>query len=889
MKLKTETKSEYIRRQNKRCLSFVFVFVLLSFGVFAQNQSMQFNQSSLSDALLLVSQTYKVDLAFDQQGLDKVNVSGSFSFHSVEELLTKLLAGSGYTFEKRYGNFLIIPIQPTSAKAAALPYTHLIGTVSDRETGEKLPYASIYFPDDKTFLSTTENGSFNFRKPASQRIHVILTYIGYRSIDSVLVINDTIRHCSFRMTRRPQVLNTVDVKKSKLKMIDSNNEAGHVTVNPVGFTNLPNFGENDVFRTIQLLPGIAYSEGSSKLNIRGSSDDQNLVLFDGFTLYNTDHFFGTFSSINPNVVKDIQVFKGGFDSRYGERLSGIIDIAGKSGNKNNAVYYGGINLVSGNLTAEVPVSKKLTLLAAGRRSYSDIYSTFLMDKLFKQQEGQAQLNGDPNKTVIQPSYFFYDLNTKLTYTPNDNEKLSISFLSGKDFLKSDNQGDLFRINTNTKDENQWGNDGLSLSWMKQWNGELFTSLQIGNSGYYNKYTNNTQVRPHKTGNQQNADTLVVFETFEHNQLRDRSLNLRNNWTASQKTSADFGLQLKNNWYSYYKNAENDQFYNNSENASWLYAMFGQVNNQSIRNLNIKFGGRFDYYNHTNKIYVEPRLSGSYRLSDAFSLKMATGRYYQFLSKVSSSQGYGYNRDFWVISDGKEHPVLSSTHFILGSIYHSGNFSADIEGYYKTIDGIQTYLFIAQYQKNAAPGKFPERINSISLPNMFVSGTGVAYGLDVLLKYERNQYSGWISYSLSKAEQQFSKINNNREIPAPYDQRHDLKWANMVTLNRWNLSGLFVISSGQPYISSYSMDENFNTTRVYGHLPTYSRLDLSANYNLMIGRAKFKIGLSLINVFDTQNYNDIYTREFNFDSTSFTETTYVKSLGFTPNFFLNFQF
>jgi hypothetical protein len=110
--------------------------------------------------------------------------------------------------------------------------------------------------------------------------------------------------------------------------------------------------------------------------------------------------------------------------------------------------------------------------------------------------------------------------------------------------------------------------------------------------------------------------------------------------------------------------------------------------------------------------------------------------------------------------------------------------------------------------------------------MFVSGTGVAYGLDVLLKYERNQYSGWISYSLSKAEQQFSKINNNGEIPAPYDQRHDLKWANMVTLNRWNLSGLFVISSGQPYISSYSMDENFNTTRVLWSRATYSRLDLS---------------------------------------------------------------
>ena len=127
------------------------------------------------------------------------------------------------------------------------------------------------------------------------------------------------------------------------------------------------FGEPDVFKTLQLLPGISTQENSSQLNIRGSSADQNLVTFDGFTLYNLDHFFGVFSALNPNVIKDIQVYRGGFDSRYGERVSGIVEITGKSGDKTKPRIYGGVNMISGNLTAEIPISEKLSLVAAGRR------------------------------------------------------------------------------------------------------------------------------------------------------------------------------------------------------------------------------------------------------------------------------------------------------------------------------------------------------------------------------------------------------------------------------------------------------------------------------------------------------------------------------------------
>jgi hypothetical protein len=210
----------------------------------------------------------------------------------------------------------------------------------------------------------------------------------------------------------------------------------------------------------------------------------------------------------------------------------------------------------------------------------------------------------------------------------------------------------------------------------------------------------------------------------------------------------------------------------------------------------------------------------------------------------------------------------------------------MEGYYKTVDGLQEYLFFQNPEKRGEPNPGNSGIPALS---QFISGNGKAYGIDFLAKYEGNNYTGWLAYSVSKATRRFSEINGGGEIPAPYDQTHEIKWTNIYNYNKWNFSTLAIYISGKPYIESTQKEEDFTTTRVYNRLPNYFRIDLSANYNFKIKNVTIKPGLSVLNAMDTQNYLDIYTRQISTDTYQFHETSLIKAQELTFNFFVNFRF
>lgn len=891
MKSKTGTKSELNQRRSNFLLHIplflILLFTFLPYGSFGQPSSLHFNNTNLSEALLQVSKILNFTVAFDSREMEKHKVSGTYNLRNPEDILAQLLQNTGFKAEKKFGNYLIIPETPELAPATPV-FCRISGLVTDQISGEQLPHASVFLPMQNLFLATSVNGTFTFRIPAVQSLRLNIQYMGYQSVDSTFAITDTTTILTFRMKQKNMELEQVQVRKARLKMIDQNKEASHSTINPVGFVNLPNMGETDIFRTIQLLPGVGYAENSSALNIRGGTADQNLVLFDGFTLYNLDHFFGTFSSVNPNVVKDIQIFKGGFDSRYGERLSGIIDITGKTGNKYSPKVSGGLNLISGNLTTELPISEKLTLVLAGRRSYADIYSSYLADALHENQVEDISLPTSSNSIVrLEPGYYFYDYNGKLTFSKSEQEKMSVSVFGGKDYLSGLGEGKIKQAYSETNNDSDWGNYGFSFSWMKQWKENFFSNLQLGYSGYQNQYAEQTEVTTKKGKN----TTTTLFDTYEKNELNDFSASLRNEFSLGLKNTVDFGFQTKYIEFTYLKNSGTDAYYSDIANSSWLYSSFLQLNTQAVKNLNVKLGGRMSGYNQSGKLYYEPRFSANYRIADLVNLKFATGRYYQFLSKVAPTQSYGYNRDFWVIADDDKHPVLSSDHFIGGATFTYKRFSLDAEAYFKTLDGLQLFLYIPPFQKNVDPGSFipPGQAKKIQLPSKFISGTGQAMGIDLLLKYESSRFTSWIAYSRSKAIRNFAEINNNEDIPASFDKAHELKWTNLLTLGKWNFSGMGIYSTGQAYVQNQKVDNTLTARFTYDRLPDFKRLDLAANYNLQIQRIRIKLGMSVINVLNQENYNDIYSRDFNFDTTTFNETTYIRSLGITPNFFVSFQY
>ncbi|MCK3685872.1 TonB-dependent receptor plug domain-containing protein [Maribellus sp. YY47] len=867
------------------------MFLLFSFFVVplaAQNHRFSFTDTPLSKALAEVARERNILISFDSGVLETKLVTASFDEENVERALSLLLKNTGFTFELKYNTYLIVPAKPGQKEPVKKDVT-VSGIVFDSETGERLPYASINLWNQNIAVSTTVEGTFSLRLTDSIQNLVEVRYMGYQSVDTIIDTSVPSAFLRIGMTRKMQNIQTVDIAGNKMEMVDFSKEAGRVVFNPSRFSDLPNYGETDVFRALQLMPGISSFENSSQLNVRGGTADQNLVLLDGFTLYNLDHFFGVFSALNPNVIKNIQVYRGGFDSRYGERISAIVDIVGKSGNQSQASYYGGINLISANLTAEIPISKKLTLVAAGRRAYSDMYSSWLADELLGDKLGQNRRLPAPDANVLTPEFYFSDYNLKLSHQISDQENISFSVYGSKDYLNSSSSNSNERGEFEAEDINEWGNYGLGTTWNKQWNGRYFTSLQFGHSGYFNDYNNNTTITVSNPTNPSDSTFIQDRElnevTNESNRLTDYFLTFRNEYNINSHHKIEFGISGKYNRFTFYKDASRAVVYDNLESSAFLYTGFLQDQLKIGNRLALKPGMRMNYYSNSKKFYFEPRLTGNYSMADGLTLKFATGKYYQFLNKSGTEQNFGYNRDFWILADGGVNPVLSSSHYILGAGFEKNEFYIDVEAYYKTVNGLQEYLFFDNPDQRREPGA------GVGDPlSQFVSGDGKAMGIDFLVKYEGTFFSSWLAYSLSKATRRFNEINRGADIPADYDQTNEFKWTNIYSLRKWNFSTLTIFTTGKPYVVSSLKDENFNTTRVYGRLPGYFRTDVSVNYNFNIKNVNIKPGVSILNAFDTDNYLDVYTRVFDLGEVSpFNETTLIKAQSLTFNFFVNFRF
>lgn len=868
----------------------LIVLLFLSATVSAQTYQFSFKETPVSEALANAASEMGVRISFDAGKMEQFSVSGNISGEQPDEIIQKILANTSYTTALKYNTWLVV--KAGEQVKAVIPTVQVQGVVFDRQSGEQLPYANLFFGNKNLSLSTSVNGTFGVQFPDTANLRLMVQYLGYFVLDTMLEVKPGQNSFSLGLSRKMQTLPTVDVQGEKLQLISQNDEAGHFTFNPMRFSDLPNYGETDVFRALQLLPGISSTENSSQLNIRGSSADQNLVLFDGFTLYNLDHFFGVFSALNPYVIKNIQVYRGGFDSRYGERVSGIIDITSKSGNQLKPEIYGGINLISANLTAEIPVTKKLTLVAAARRAYTDIYSSWLADALLASKTGQPTRLPEQESNAIEPDFYFSDANLKLSYNISTNENISISTYGAKDYLNSSNTSQRPNVLINTEDINEWGNYGFGASWKKQWNAKSFTNLQAGHSGYFNDYNNNTQLTADTTLNQPPPGETgpASLVTNENNDLVDYFISFQNNYMFDKVHLLEWGVAAKFNQYQYYKDATQDYVYSNLENDSWLYSLYAQDKINIERKLSVKPGIRINWYNKTGKLYFEPRLAASYNTGNNLTWKAAVGKYFQYLNKSSSEQTFGYNRDFWVLADGDQHPVISSNHFILGGSFEKNKLFFDVEAYYKTINGLQEYLFLQNPQNksgNIKPAAPPVPPN----PGLsqFIAGTGQAMGIDFLAKYETTRYTSWVSYSLAKATRNFDEINKGDDIPSAYDQTHQIKWTNIYAIKKWNFSSLTLFSTGQPYVAGTSKDEDFNTTRVYNRLPDYFRVDISGNYSFRMGKVNITPGFSVINLLNTKNYLDIYVRNFDFNGNQVSETTLVKAQEITLNFYVNFRF
>jgi hypothetical protein len=897
MKLKT------IRFILKKCHKiYVIAILLVLIGKnFAQTYKQQFDSIPLSDALIKSSQIFGFKVAFDAGELNKVKINKYVTGNTEQEFLYNLLLNTGYYYKYIHDSYLILK-EKNDNKSNFLQNYEITGTVYDNANGEKLPYASIMIPSMNRAICASDNGNFIIKNVIYDTLHLLISYIGYNIKDTIISLKEPVTDCRINLSQKLTKIDSVKIKGKKIEMVEFRGDADFATViNTSGLIDLPAQIETDIFKALQLLPGIRYSENSSELSIRGGSGDQNLILFDGQTLFNLSHYYGLFSTINPNIIKDIQIYKGGFDSRYGERISGIVDITGKTGNQYKPVLYGDVNLFSFNLVTEVPVTEKLTFIGAVRRSYNDIYTTSFANDLIANHT--PQIKKEPNEIVIEskPDFKFYDYNFKTTYSINDKEQHSLSIFGGKDIFYNKYASVSQRFDITTIDSNYWNNYGISYIFKKQWNTSLITNLVAGYSGYINNYFNTTNIfRKESPGNYNSflPDTNNLFTVTNTNKLSDISLSVKNNYILNNNQNIGFGILIRQNTIYYNKNADKIYVYDNVNQKSNFVSIYLQDQISFKNKLNIKPGIRINYYDVTKRVYVEPRFAARLNIYEGLSLRIAAGKYFQYLNQIISNQETSYNKNFWILSNDSTNPMREAEHYIIGINFEKNNFLFDAEAYSKTFNGIQEYIFISPFRKNKDFKQIFQRDNNSmpdltveqlpKMPSYYITGSGKAYGIDFFVRYKNKIFTSWLSYSISKCYNQFEQINFNAKIPSVNNQTHQLSLVNMVTINKINISTTTLFSSGTPYILS---SDYYGTEiiRTYKKLPDYFRQDVSINYNFSISRLKIKTGFSIINLTNNYNYFDVNTRKFDFGNSSFYETNLIESQNLSFNLFVHFLF
>lgn len=779
------------------------------------------------------------------------------------------------------------------------------GLVKDKSTGEALPFATIYLRGTTKGVSTNADGYFTLSKVPTDTSVLVISYVGYAKTEIYLTPFLPKKNLIIEVSPGNQ-LKTVTVIAAKEEVVLTKQEDVSVMkITPKELEKLPNIGEKDVMRSFQLMPGVSASqESSSGLYVRGGTPDQNLVLYDGFTVYHVDHLYGFFSAFNANAVKDVQLYKGGFESRFGGRLSSVTEITGKDGNQKKFNIGGDLSLLSANVFAEIPIGDKFSSIIAVRRSYKGPIYNKLISKYSKSSTTTAvtpQGGGGPgggrfSQNAVATSYF-YDLNGKFTYRPTQKDIVTLSIFNGTDKLDNsiDNSnvpsfggGSGGAFNFSSTDLTKYGNIGTSLKWSRKWAPRFYGNTIVS---YSNFYSDRDRSQERTVTDASGIETTTKNGIFENNDLRDYSAKTEYQWDLFEWSHLQFGL-FATQFDIQYSYAQNDTAsVLDKQNEAMLAGGYIQ-NKFKLLNGKLIFvpGIRASYFGMTNENYYEPRASLNLRLTRNLTLKGATGRYYQFANRVTREDILSGSKDFWLLSDGKDIPVSSSLHYISGLSFETTHWLFSAEAYYKNITDITEYSL----RFNTSP-------MGTSYNENFFSGHGYARGIEFLAQKKTGKWKGWVSYTLGEAKNHFD-VYSDTWFAANQDVTHEFKAVLLYKWKRWDFSATWIYATGRPYTApsgAYSvnlLDGNtqdfFTVTTKNGlRLPDYHRADISANYKLVTGnkgdKKRREIGYLSFSIFNLYNRTNVWYKTYSIESGSVIETN-VNYTSITPNVTLSLK-
>ncbi len=752
----------------------------------------------------------------------------------------------------------------TTLLLAQSKYT-VSGRVKEKSSGETLIGVNVVLVESPNVgVTTNEYGFYSLSLPKGNYT-LRFSYIGYEQklIPVELKSNITLNIDLSEGTSLQEVV--ISAKKDNDNLTSAS--MGSEVLNMKIATKIPVlFGEKDLVKTIQLMPGIkSNGEGSNGFSVRGGASDQNLILLDEAPVYNASHLLGIFSTFNSDAIKDATIIKGNSPAQFGGRLSSVLDVKMKEGNNREYQTSGGIGLISSRLTIEGPIQKeKSSFIVSGRRTYADLF---------------ARLSSDFKDVKL----YFYDLNLKANFAINDKNKLFFSGYMGKDVLAANN---LFG--------SSWGNSTGTLRWNSVLSSKLFSNtsfiysnydFNVGFKGVGSEINFNSNIKDlnlkqdfsfypnakntirlgfnlvHHTITPTKAEGTDIVGGKNSRKGLENSAYLSNSFKASDKINFDYGLR-----FSSYNILGGDTYniYQNNELVQFVELDKGKIGKS--------------YYN------LEPRISVNYRVNKTASLKMGYARNTQNLHLMSNSTG-GSPTDQWIGNSYNIKPeVADQVSFGFSKNFNDNKFEFNAETYYKSM----------QHQIDYRDGA---DINTVpDVESELLYGKGRAYGLEILLKKNTGRLTGWVGYTLSKTERKINGINDNSWYNAKNDRTHDLTAVGIYNLTpRWTLSGTFLYTTGNAvtfptgkYILNDMVIFQYGQ-RNADRMPATHRLDISATYERPAkGKYQSSWSFGLYNVYGRKNPYSIDFEE-NKDNPQKIDAVQTSLFQWIPSVTYNFKF
>ncbi len=741
------------------------------------------------------------------------------------------------------------------------------GFVTDKSTGEGMIGANVFL--EGTYLGSSTNTSGFFSMPAVPvgEYELICMFMGYETYkQSVKVKPGTDLKLNIELPPATLTTQEVVVIADSIRTVEKmyRKPISKISLAPRQIESIPQVVETDLLRSLHTMPGIAaVSDFSSELYVRGGTPDQNLYLIDGTDVYNPEHFFGLFSTFNTDAIKNVEISKGGFGSEYGGRLSSVLDVTNLDGNRKEYTGKASVSLLSAKATLQRPLGKFGAISGSIRRTYFDKTLGAVMDDI--------------------PDYHFLDGHLKAFLDLGESDKLTLSMYKGQDVLNYKLNEDLPDSETMKYD---WGNTTLSARWTHLFSSKLFSNFWITSSSF-DSYFNIEQID-------------------EVNDIDDRTVKGNLEYYANEVLNLKWGFeykQLKSVYKSNFPGGEVDIVHKPNHFASYIQSEY-----RPTSLLLLQAGLRYNSCFHNDESWqvIEPRLSLKYRLSDKMNLKAAFGNYHQYLFKIPRA----FIADIWSSADEYSDDARSN-HYIVGFQRElSRDFELEIEAYYKDYSNLYFFdpffysdLKIKQYNEDNEP-----LYNDTE--NLFDTGDGYSYGMELLIRKDSGPLTGWLSYTLGRTFDMIDVRNQGNWFNPRHDRTHTFNFVGTMDVknflrglkgagfkqdkHRFRLGFGFAYASGQPITTTSSIyvtrpvpDQDFYhgynlypTDRNNFRLPPYIRADLSLIYTRKFKNWTFEPFLQIYNITNRSNvwfinYTDEYDPEKNIISQD------VETVGMLP--------